>query len=74
MLARKSEGLKEFNPLRMPCIQLVLAINERQSLVIQMEYKRLRLEIMTPTLQSPYNGIEILITSEVVEPFNFLRK
>ena len=48
-------------------IQLVLAINERQRLVIRMEYKRLGLEVMILMLQSPNNGIELLIISGVVE-------
>ena len=34
MLARESEGLKELNQLSMPSVQLVLTIDERQSLVI----------------------------------------
>jgi len=51
----------------MPCIQLVLAINVRQSLVIRIEYKRLGLEVMIPMLQSPNNGTELLIISGVVE-------
>jgi len=67
MLVRESEGLQEFNPLSMPCIQLVLAIDERQSLVILMEYKKLGLEVMILMLQSPNNGIELLIISGVVE-------
>jgi len=51
----------------MPCVQLVLAIDERQSLVIQMEYKRLGLEVMISMFQRPHNSIELLILSGVVE-------
>jgi len=67
MLARESEGLKEFNPLNMPCIQLALAIDKRQSLVIRMEYKRLGFKVMISMFQSLYNGVEHLIISGVVE-------
>jgi len=34
MPARESKRLNELNPFSMPCIQLVLAIDVRQSLVI----------------------------------------
>jgi len=67
MVAGESKRLKEFNPLSMPCIELVLTIDERQSLVIRMEYKRLGLKVMIPMLQSPNNDIELLIISGVVE-------
>ena len=52
----------------MPFIQLVLAIDVRQSLVIRMECKRLGPEVMIPMLQTPNNGIELLIMSRVTEP------
>jgi len=60
MLTRESERLMKFHPFNMPCIQLVLAIDVRQSLVIQMEYKRLGLELKIPILQSSNNGIKLL--------------
>ena len=72
MLARESEKLKEFNPLSMPSIQLMLSIDKRQSLVIQMEYKRLGLEVMIAMLQYPNNGIELLIISGVIESLTIL--
>jgi len=50
MLARDSERLEELNPLNMPCVILVLAINIGQRLVLRMEYKRLGLELMIPML------------------------
>ena len=45
----------------------MLAIDERQSLVILMEYKKLGLEVMILMLQSPNNGIELLIINGIVE-------
>jgi len=66
MLVRDNEKLKELIPFSMPCIQLVLPISVGQNLVIQMEYKRLGFEVMIPMLQSPTNGIEILVISGVV--------
>jgi len=50
MLARESQRLEKLDPLSMSCIQLVLALDVGQSLVIQMEYKRLGLEVMIPML------------------------
>ena len=57
--------MKELDPFSMPCVQLVLAIDVRQSLVILTEYKRLGLEIMILMLQSPHNGVKFLITDVV---------
>jgi len=67
MLVRESEGLEEFHPLSVPCIQLVFTIDERQSLVIRVEYKRLGPEVTILMLQSPNNGIELIIIRGVVE-------
>jgi len=67
MLARESERLKKFKPFNMPCTQLVLTIDVRQSLVIRIDYKRLQLDVMIPMLQSPNNDIELFIIGRVVE-------
>jgi len=50
VLARESEKLDELDLLSMPHIQLVLATDAEQSLMIQVEYKRLGLEVMIPML------------------------
>ena len=67
MFARESKRLKEVNPFSIPCIQLVF-IDVGQNLVIQMEYKRLRLEVIILMLQSHNNGIELLIIGGAVKP------
>jgi len=67
MFARESERLKEFNPFSMPCVQLVLAIDVRQSLMIQIKYKGLEFEVVILILQSPNNGIDLLIISGIVK-------
>jgi len=67
MVGRESERLKEFNPFSIPCIQFALAIYVRQRLVIQMEYKRLGVDVMILMLQSFNNVIELLIIGGVVK-------
>jgi len=67
MPARESAGLKEFNPLSMPYIQLMLTIDKRQSLVIRMEYKRFGPEVLILMLQSPNDGTELHIIGGVIK-------
>jgi len=68
MLIREGERLKELNPFSMSCVQLVLTIGVGRRLVIRMEHKGLRLEVMTPIFQSPNNGIEVHVINGVLEP------
>jgi len=51
----------------MPCVELMVAIDVGQSIVIQIKYKRLRFEIMNPMVQGPNNSIELLIIGGIVE-------
>jgi len=67
MLTRKGERLKELNPLGMSCVKLVLTIDVGQCLVVRIEHKGLRLEVMTPMFQGFNNGVEFLVISGVVD-------
>ena len=52
----------------MPRVQLVLAIDIPEGLVIRMEHKRLRFEVMTPMSQGPDYSIKFLVIGAVVTP------
>jgi len=52
----------------MPWVQFVLSIDELEGLVIIMEDKRSRLQMMALISQGPHYSIEFLVISVVVAP------
>ena len=50
----------------MPWVQLVLPIDVFEGLVIRMEHKGFRFEVMTPMGQGPDDGIKLFVISAVI--------